>query len=332
MKMWKKMMALVVCLMLIGTVAGSFAEDLIAAPVVEDAVDNSVKDQIMQHLKEKMAHKGDAMMTMAFDVDINLVMMGEATPIKINAEINAVSSGIEAVQIFGEAHMVSGPESQDMPLDGYLMKEDEGYTMYLRAEEGWVKQSVELGDMMNSLDEGLKDIEDNGAFVIVNEPEEQVDGLHFQAYIDLAKIIASVDQDELKEASANMMPGLDVPELLNNIAPVDVKIVCDENYDPTSILIDAKDAVQGLADAVINSVVNQMLAAMATEDGAAEGAEEMDMSQFMNLTVNTLIWNLKTIQTLPAGSVIIELPEEAKNAVDANMVSNGESIVSGSGF
>ena len=337
MKMWKKIVALMLGIMLMGTVAGAFAEEVVAAPVVEDVETveaTDVKTQILQHLTEKIQHMGDALMNMDFDIDIDLVMMGEAQQIKIQAEINAVSSGIEKVQLFGSASMKMGDESQETAIDGYLMKnEDETYTMYMRAEEGWTKQSVEIGDLMESLDQAAKTIDENGAFMIIDEPEEQEDGLHFQAYLDLAKILEATGEEgmsELNETTSELLPGMDVAQMLTSMDPVDIKIICDENYDPTAIFIDAKAAVQTLADVVIGGIVNQMLAAMVNESGeTVEGAEEMDMSQFMKLTVNTLVWNFNKIQTLPANSVVIELPAEAQNAIevqseDMGTVSIGE--------
>lgn len=346
MKMWKKIVALMLGIMLMGTVAGAFAEDLVAtAPILDEVLEEfsvdeetDVKARIMQSLKDKLAHTGDALMGMDLDVDINLVMMGEATPIKVKAEVNAISSGLEAIQIFGTLEMVAKDDTESTPLDGYLMKnEDNSYTMYLRAEEGWTKQSIDLGEMMDSITEATQTIDENGAFVIVNEPEQKEDGLHFQAYLDLAKLLASTGEEgmnELNEATSEMVPGVDVAEMLSGMAPVSIQIVCNDNYDPTAISIDAKNAIQTLADVVINGIVNQMLASMAEASAEeAAGAEEMDMSQFMSLTVNTLTWNLKDIQTLPANSVVIELPEEAKNAVDAQLVNMGGAEISdGEGF
>lgn len=331
MKMWKKVVALVLGIMLMGTVVGAVAEepagDLIMNPLVEDVAEETkdVKDEIMAHLKEKLQYMGDALMNMDFDVDIAMNMMGESNLIKMKAEINAVSSGLDKVQLFGTAEMKSNDEEQNVPIDAYLMKnEDATYTMYMRAAEGWTKQSMDVGESMDSLTQAIDTIDQNGAFVIVNEPEQKEDGLHFQAYLDLGKILASVGEEgmnELNEATSTMLPGMDVAEMLVGIEPIDIKIVCDANYDPTAIFVDAKAAVQTLVDVVVNGIVNQMLASMAeaSEEETAD-AEEMDMSQFMSITVNTLVWNLNKIQTLPAGSVVIELPEEAKNAVDANAV------------
>jgi hypothetical protein len=331
MKMWKKIVALALGVMLMGTAVGAVAEepagDLVMNPLVEDVAEETkdVKDEIMAHLTEKLQHMGDALMNMDFDVDIAMSVMGESNPIKIKAEINAVSSGVDKVQLFGTAEMKSKDEEQNIPIDAYMIKNEDGaYTMYMRADEGWTKQSIDAGETMDSLNQAIETINQNGAFVIVNEPEQQDDGLHFQAYLDLGKILASVGEegmDELNEATSTMLPGMDVAEMLVGIEPIDIKIVCDENYDPTAIFVDAKAAVQTLVDVVVNGIVNQMLASMseASEEETAD-AEEMDMSQFMSITINTLVWNLNKIQTLPAGSVVIELPEEAKNAVETSAV------------
>ena len=120
---------------------------------------------------------------------------------------------------------------------------------------------------------------------------------------------------KLNEAASEMAPGMDVVELLKGMKPINVEIVCDDNYDPKSILIDAKDTIQTLADLVIEGFVNQMAASMVASDETEEG-QQIDFNEFMKLKINSLVWNLYSLQLLPSGSVVIEVPEEALNAVE----------------
>ena len=115
-------------------VAGAVAEDFVAPSVeevvatVDEAVNNltgesSAKDKIMQKLQEKIAHTGDAMMSMKFSLSLNMDMMGQSQAIAIDATVNAISSGMKAVQIYGNAEMTAEGETQNALLDGYLMQE-----------------------------------------------------------------------------------------------------------------------------------------------------------------------------------------------------------------
>ena len=328
MKMWKKVVALVLGVMLMGTAVSAFAEDVMVAPIIDEAVEaveealgeeQDVKTLILNNLKQKMEHVGDALMSMKFDFDIDMALMGEAQAIKFNADLNAMSSGLDKVQIYGSAHMEMNGEAENAPLDGYLVKAEEGkYAMYLKADEGWTKQTIDIGSMVNDLDKTIKNVQNSDAFTIATEPERQADGLHFIAQIDVAKIMAQVDEselNELNEAASEMAPGMDVVELLKGMKPINVEIVCDDNYDPKSILIDAKDTIQTLADIVIEGFVNQMAASMAASDETTEG-QQVDFNEFIKLKINSLVWNLYSLQLLPSGSVVIEVPEEALNAVE----------------
>ena len=186
-------------------------------------------------------------------------------------------------------------------------------------EISWAElQTIDIGSMVNDLDETIKNVQNSDAFTIATEPERQSDGLHFIAQIDVAKIMAQVDEselNELNEAASEMAPGMDVVELLKGMKPINVEIVCDDNYDPKSILIDAKDTIQTLADIVIEGFVNQMAASMAASDETTEG-QQVDFNEFIKLKINSLVWNLYSLQLLPSGSVVIEVPEEALNAVE----------------
>ena len=175
---------------------------------------------------------------------------------------------------------------------------------------------MDMGETMGQLEDAVKVIEENGAFTIAGEPYQGEDGLHFQAYIDLAKILeaASKEQaEEINEAADQMMPGVDVAAILAQIKPIDVQFVCDENYDPKSIVLDAKEAVQTLMDVIIQQILVPMMSSMAE---GSEEAEQVDPASMFKFNIDTCKWSIYDIQTLPAGSVIIELPEEAKTAVE----------------
>ena len=328
MKMWKKLVSMMLCVVMLTAVAGAVAEDFVAPSVeevvatVDEAVNNLVgegdaKDKIMQKLQEKIAHTGDAMMSMKFSLSLNMDMMGQSQAIAIDATVNAISSGMKAIQIYGNAEMTADGETQNALLDGYLMQEDEKYAMYMKDNEGnWSKQAMDMGETMGQLEDAVKVIEENGAFTIAGEPYQGEDGLHFQAYIDLAKILeaASKEQaEEINEAADQMMPGVDVAAILAQIKPIDVQFVCDENYDPKSIVLDAKEAVQTLMDVIIQQILVPMMSSMAE---GSEEAEQVDPASMFKFNIDTCKWSIYDIQTLPAGSVIIELPEEAKTAVE----------------
>ena len=141
--------------MLMGTAVSAFAEDVMVAPIIDEAVEaveealgeeQDVKTLILNNLKQKMEHVGDALMSMKFDLDIDMALMGEAQAIKFNADLNAMSSGLDKVQIYGSAQMEMNGEAKNAPLDGYLVKAEEGkYAMYLKADEGWTKQTIDIG-------------------------------------------------------------------------------------------------------------------------------------------------------------------------------------------
>ena len=58
-----------------------------------------------------------------------------------------------------------------------------------------------------------------------------------------------------------------------------------------------------------------MAASMVASDETEEG-QQIDFNEFMKLKINSLVWNLYSLQLLPSGSVVIEVPEEALNAVE----------------
>ena len=271
-------------------------------------------ESLLKPFMEKVKSGIGASYSTDMAMKISIEALGQSQTVEMSSRFETEGKG-DITHVTGTMEIMQDGENNTADMDAWTVRSGEKITSYTKTDGTWYKQDSNLAGYIDGFQSLAMNLDLSGLTLSEADNEYIIQGS-----VDIGPLM-----DKLKDLLSSMEEIGDFDALdLSKVAPADVIYRFDKTTkDLTYCEMDLKESYQDIMDQFITILIDQLTKQDEnSEDGEKDPLAGLDLSSLIKM--ETEVFNAKTTDIKLDPELKLELPEEAKNAKDAPVVSDDD--------